>query len=513
MKTYITIKSLPIVAGLLLLLSGCNDFLTEVPQSKLMQDFFYTSPERINIGVMGCYSGLATLTQNEWLLTEQRSDNAWQYNTGSSNINRIAQTNISLFRPFATMSEVQTYWQQAFQNISNINAVLPSVADNKYVTQETLRAQYEGELLFLRALHYYKLTSLYGDMFKVTTPLAPSEALMLTRRPVAEVYNDIIIPDLKAAIADLPTQYSTTNVGRATKWAAEALLAQAYMMLGGSANLALAKPLLQDLMNAPQLGLLPNYSDIFSTSGANEMNKEIVFAVRYSRTQQGLGSPFSNLFAAENSGTDIVKVGQSYGYNTPTNEIMNLFYTDSADLRIPSCFQIYAKKATPIPYISKFIDPSITLASNGENDWPEIRYADVVLLYAEVLAQDGGYATANQYVNQIRSRAGLKPVPAYTSPTEALDAVYAERRKELAFEDKRWFDLLRMATSYNNPDKPMNVLRTHVFVTDWEEMYSKYTAQPLPAQSDFTTGRLLLPVPQYELNVNPSVPQNPAYAN
>ena len=348
-------------------------------------------------------------------------------------------------------------------------------------------------------------------MFAVTTPLAPAEALALTRRPVAEIYNDIIIPDLKIAAANLPEQFSGSDAGRATQWAAKALLAEACMMQGGSANLALAKPLLQDVMNAPQLGLLPKYSDVFSTT--NEMNREIIFAVRYSRTTQGLGSPFTNLFAAENSGTDIVAVGQSYGYNTPTNEIMNLFNANPADQRISTCFQIYAKKATPIPYVSKFIDPNITFAGNGENDWPEIRYADVVLLYAEVLAQDGNYATANGYVNQIRARAGLDPAPAYTSSTEALDAVYAERRLELAFENKRWFDLLRMATSYNDPNKPMDILRTHVFVTDWDEMYSKYTSQPLPAASDFTNGKLLLPIPQYELNVNPAIPQNSAYAN
>ena len=503
---------LPIYAILLIFLFGCNDFLTEEPQSVLVQDYFYTSPERINEGIMGCYAGLAALTQNEWLLTELRSDNTWQYSTGSSNVNRVAQTNISLFRPFASMSEVQAYWQQAFSDISNINGVLLSVKDNKYVSQEPLRAQYEGELRFLRALHYYKLTSLYGDMFAVTTQLAPAEALSLTRRPIAEIYNDIIIPDLQIAITDLPSQYSTTDAGRATKWAAEALLAQAYMMLGGSANLALAKPLLEDLMTASPHGLLPKYSDVFSTT--NEMNKEIIFAVRYSRTPQGLGSSFTNLFAAENSGADVVAVGQSYGYNTPTNEIMNLFKVDSTtDQRISTCFQIYAKKATPIPYVSKFIDPNIIFASNGENDWPEIRYADVVLLYAEILAQDGGYATANQYVNQIRTRAGIDPVLAYTSPTEALDAVYAERRLELAFEDKRWFDLLRMVTSYNDPNKPMDILRTHVFVTDWDEMYSKYTSQPLPVASDFTNGKLLLPIPQYEINVNPNIPQNSAYAN
>jgi hypothetical protein len=183
------------------------------------------------------------------------------------------------------------------------------------------------------------------------------------------------------------------------------------------------------------------------------------------------------------------------------------------DQRRLVCIQVYDKKATPIPYVAKFIDTDIIFANNGENDWPEIRYADVVLLYAEVLAQDGNYATANQYVNQIRNRAGIELMQPFTSSIQALDSVYAERRLELAFEDKRWFDLLRMATSYNDPNKPMDVLRTHVFVTDWETMYSQYTAQPVPSQSDFTTGKLLLPIPQYELNVNPSISQNPAYAN
>jgi hypothetical protein len=130
------------------------------------------------------------------------------------------------------------------------------------------------------------------------------------------------------------------------------------------------------------------------------------------------------------------------------------------------------------------------------------------------LAQDGNQAIVHQYINKIRDRAGiLTPAPVFISSGEALDAVYAERRLELAFENQRWFDLLRMIKSYNNPNKPMNILKTHVFVTDWDEMYSKYNARPVPNELDFTTERLLLPIPQYEINVNPNVSQNPAYAN
>jgi hypothetical protein len=134
--------------------TGCEDFLTDKPESVLTQVDFYTTPTRINQGVIGCYAGLANIQKDEWMYTELRSDNSCQSETGSSATIRIDQTDIASFRLSPSLPALRDYWYKIFQNISNINAVLPSVKDNSYVSNESLRAQYEVNFVF-ESYHYY----------------------------------------------------------------------------------------------------------------------------------------------------------------------------------------------------------------------------------------------------------------------------------------------------------------------------------------------------------------------
>lgn len=495
--------------------TSCEGFLTEVPESALTSADFYTTPTRINQGIIGCYNGMAAIQQDEWMYTELRSDNTWQDGTGSSATARIDQTDIASFRTSPSLPALQTYWYKTFQNISNINAVLPSVADSKYITTESQRAQYEAELLFMRAYHYYTLVNLFGDMFKITKVIGPNEAKKIVRSPVSEIYNEIIIPDLIKAASQAPVSYPDADKGRITKWAAKALLAKTYMMIGGSQNLALAKTLLEEVMAAPQHKLLTGtgaYANIFSVT--NEMNDEIIFAIRYKGGSLGIGSGFWPNFAPLGSANQFLKLGTPLGYNAPTLELRSLFEANGTDLRKDACYKVWVKSATSsVPYISKYMDASMTQASQAENDWIVIRYADVVLLYAEILAQNGSHATAHTYVNQIRSRAGLTGIGPFGSKIEALDAVYAERRLEFAFENQRWFDLLRMAKSYDNPNKALEIMIKHTFVTDWELNYSKYNPIQPPEQRFYIKERLLLPIPQTEIDTNNEmkIAQNDTY--
>lgn len=485
--------------------SGCKKFLIDEPQSVLTQVDFYTTPVRINQGVLGCYAGMASIMQDEWMFTENRSDNSCVANTGTGTTLRVDLCDLKFFRTSPSLPMLKTYWYKIFQNISNVNAVLPSVANNTYVTVESQRAQYEAELLFIRAYHYYNLVNLFGDMFKITTVIGPNEAKKIPRSPVVEIYNEIIIPDLIKAANQAPDMYSANETGRITKWAAKSLLAKAYMMMGGSENLAKAKILLTDVLTKSPHGLLTGagaYARIFDIN--NEMNNEIIFAVRYKGGSLGIGSPFWGTFAPEGSANLFLKIGTPVGNNNPTYDIMNLFNSNNKDNRKSACFKVWNKSATSqIQYISKYMDPSMTQALQGENDWIVIRYADLVLLYAEILAQDGNYGIAHIEVNKIHARAGLDPVNApYPSKEIALDNIYTERRLELCFENQRWFDLLRMGNAYNNPNKAVEVLKEHTFMTDWDILYSLYNPILPPEERFFNKQRLLLPIPQSEIDTN-----------
>jgi len=504
--------------------SGCDNIITDVPESALTQTDFFTTPTRINNGIMGCYEGMANIKEVEWRFTEIRSDNTCVSSTGTGQTDRADICDLKFFRTSPSQTGLLNFWYLLYQNISNVNSILPFVAKGQtYVPVETQREQYEGELLFIRAFHYYTLVSLWGNMFKVTGVVGPNEAKTIPRSPVSEIYNDIIIPDLIKAANQLPPSYSSSDAGRITKWAAKSLLAKAYMMIGGDANLTLAKGLLEEVMETPQHGLLTTgitvggkllspFASIFDVS--NEMNKEIIFAIRYKGGAYGIGSTFWGTFAPEGSANQILKIGTPIGNNNPTPDLMNQFYTDSTDTRIDASFRIWKKSSTTnIPYISKYIDANMTQALQAENDWIEIRYADIVLLHAEIEAQQSDFPAALNDVNRIRTRAGIKSYISFDSKTEALDSVYTERRKELAFENQRWFDLLRMGDAYGDPEKAINILKTSVFVTDWTALYSLYSPILPPTESSFITDRLLLPIPQQEIDTNNDmvIPQNTGY--
>ena len=485
--------------------NSCEKFLTDNPESVLTQVNFYTTPVRINQGVLGCYAGMASITNDEWIFTEMRSDNTCVNNSGTGSTVRVDMCDLKFFRTSPSLPMVRDYWYKIFQNISNINAVLPSVADNKYLPMEEQRAQYEGELLFMRAYHYYQLVNLFGDMFKITSVIGPNEAKQINRSPVSEIYDEIIIPDLIKSASEAPGTYTGTDQGRITKWAAKSLLAKVYMMVGGAEKLGKAKVLLTEVMTSSPHSLITGtgaYAKVFDIT--NEMNSEIIFAIRYKGGALGIGSPFWGTFAPDGSVNTILKIGTPVGNNNPTFEIMSKVNADPKDTRKSTLFSLWYKTpTTPLQYIAKYQDATMTQALQSENDWPVIRFADIILLYAEVLAQDGNFAVAHTQVNKTRVRAGMDPIVIpFSSMEVALDSVYSERRKELAFENQRWFDLLRMAKSYNDPEKPVTILRKHIFVTDFAILYSKYNPILPPEDRFFKKERLLLPIPQAEIDTN-----------
>ena len=163
--------SLIIASALLAMIAftSCEDFLKEQPESVLTQVDFYTTPTRINQGVLGCYAGITKVLNDEWMYTELRSDNTCVASTGSSSETRTYLTSFAHFSLISSEPILQNYWYNTFQNLSNVNAVLPSVLDNTYVPIEAQRAQYEAELRFIRAYHYLNLVNLFGDMFKITS--------------------------------------------------------------------------------------------------------------------------------------------------------------------------------------------------------------------------------------------------------------------------------------------------------------------------------------------------------
>ncbi|MFC5625374.1 RagB/SusD family nutrient uptake outer membrane protein [Algoriphagus winogradskyi] len=453
------------------------------PISEIGEGNFYQTDLDFNTAMVAAYNGMQAPILNEWAMTELRSDNTRLHNSQTASNIYIPLRELDLMTFTAEQPNIYEYWADTYQNISRVNTVLDRLDD---IESQSLRAQLEGEASFIRAYHYFNLVRLFGEVYLVDSRISAQEAKNLTPASVDALYS-FIISDLTAAASLLPTSYPAESAGRATSWAAKGLLAKVYRT---QRKFTEAETLLAEVIAGSGAALLTGangYQQVFSTS--NELNKEILFAVRFKAGGLGIGSPLANYFAPQNSGSFVIN-GDGNHFNKPTDELINLY--DSADLRQNVAFQRGYIGAggnfVEDNFVYKFYSP-VSISQDAENDFPVLRYADILLMYAEALNENGKTAMALTYLNQVRERAGLT---AYTieevgSKDAFTEKLLLERRLEFAFENQRWFDLVL----YNMVEETLNTqYETEVF-------YSEYTFGISPVQSD----KLLLPLPQREVDI------------
>ena len=488
-------------------LVGCN--MDQYPYSEIAAGDYVTDADAVNTLVIGAYNGLYDVIYYEWALTELRSDNARMRVTGSSSqdtklIEQLDQGTVETAHEW-----VGNYWDNTYSVINRANQVLEHL---DVVADPVLAAQYRGEAQFIRAMLYFNLVRLYGPVFLVTSTTGSDEARRMQRSPVEEIYSQIE-RDLEQIVTEelLPLEMPSADLGRANLTAARALLAKVYMThyrVGDEKYLA-AKPLLADVLSAvgsPESEEdLVDYDKIFSTD--NEMNKEIIFAVRYLSGNVGLGSPFTTLFGPLNNGNSVV-MGSPKHYNFPSDNILAAFNANTeagyADCRKAVCFSEGYNHVVSgwidTRYVTKFLDTKMASEYDGENDWPVLRVGDVALLYAELINElEGPTEEAFKYLNMIRARAGIREYAAadLASRYQFREAVRQERRLELAFENQRWFDLMRWGVATTTVN---DYLASEVFYSGYN-----YTVNPI---ADW---QVMLPIPLSVLNINPDVAQNVGY--
>jgi len=495
--------------------TSCNKIIDIYPTSNLYDQSYYKDVNEVDNALTGCYNGLQKPMYNEWTVTELRSDNAIMGNPTSSSADNHELSDLDLFIPSTSNSGIYDYWLSTYYNIYNVNKVLHNLAINYHPADGSLsydsihipvtlddRKRISSEATFIRAYHYFNLVRLFGGVFLIHQPVTPAEAKLINRDSVSSTYN-LIIADLKNTIDNGNTQpYASINVndlGRANSWAAKALLAKVYLTLNRKAEAII---LLQDVMANSGYGLQSTYAAAFST--INEMNSEILFAVRYKAGKVGLGSPFANLFAPTNSGLAIVN-GDGNGYNYPATDLKGL-YANTDPRKSFNIGQYYSKV-----YVNKYIS-NLIYADDAENDWPVIRYADVILMLAEA---QGNTPSSLTLINSIRTRVTQSALSATAVNTTAKfeKALSIERRLEFAFENQRWFDLLRFNTTMTTITAEQSIKDHYALM--YSSHYSSYP-QPLTLtqlQALVTTDRLLLPIPQREIDNNTTmvIPQNPSY--
>ena len=256
-----------------------------------------------------------------------------------------------------------------------------------------------------------------------------------------------------AAESALPAKCSGDEVGRATSGAAKSLLGRVYLTKGDFLN---AESKLKEVTTMGYQ-LLANYEDLFDYT-KSEHHSEYIFDIEY-QSGIGEGSTFTTAFfpnfSEMNEFFNITGAGQEY--NNPTQELISLFVPGDTrkevTVGVPGGFYDADSVFHALPtstnqtYTKKYFDSSPVRADSKAN-WKVIRYADVLLMYAEALNENGKPQQAIPFLNQVRTRAGLEGYPNTMSQTETRDAIVLERRLELSFEGVRWFDLVRTGKAY-----------------------------------------------------------------
>ncbi len=477
-----------------------EDFLVTTDPTRIGTEVFYKNQAQFNQALNGVYGQLQTITNSAYVFQELPSDNTTVDLNPSDRGDAVRWEAFEFSTVNAGNTDISGLWNRYYSALYNTNYTLEKLTTSEL--DATAKAPIEGQLKFLRAYFYFHLVQYFGDVVLVTSTLAnPDQAFDLVRSPQAEVWAQIE-KDLNEAITGLPATYPAAQVGSATKGAALALLGKVYL------TQKKYNDAVSTLKQVTGYALNPVYADNFNPAKKN--GPESIFEVQYQGGNDlGEWSSFAYTFAPRASAAAVTGFANTPpgGRNIPTNDLIAAY--EPGDLRKDASLKTsYTLNGTVvnIPYIIKYTHPH-TLSGRTDDNWPVLRYADVLLMLAEALnEQSGPTPEAYGYLNQVRTRAGLKEVSGLDKAMFKT-AVLKERRVELAFENQRWFDLKRTMTpaelaafmnAYGAKEKANpTVSRGGISFTAQDYVYSDY--------------EYYLPVPAPEILLNSKLTQNPGY--
>jgi len=473
-------------------ITACNDLLTEEPKDRISTEAFFQSAADAKAAIAATYRPLSTGslwgTNLQWALNAATDESRVGPEEENPNIVALTQLSWTTTNPYIAGSNAGGgAWAGLYQMITRANLVLARVPAIEMA--ETDKNQILAEAKFLRALGYFYLVRLYGDVPLVLTP-EEQEALG-PRTPQAQVFAQIV-KDATEAEAALPATWPATDKGRATKGSAQALLAEQYIWRKDWPAAAAAA---KRVIDSGVYGLQPNYINAF-LPGSQNRNEEVFAAQSSSAT----GAPAIDIAAWEyprnmnpnsNGGWGTWQPLQSFIDSYPAGDYRRevSFFTSGRD---PN-----GNLVTFLPHVYKY-RPT---ARPGQQDvnWPIYRYADVLLMYAEALNEQNQPATALTYVNMVRARARNgtgaenRASPADLvglSQAQTRQAIFDERKWELAYEGKRWFDLVRQG---------------------FPVFQAALSTDPTVIATNVQPTRMVWPIPQAQIDLNPELTQNPGY--
>ena len=476
-------KSIIIILSVMLGLTSCDDFLSLSPEYVINEEDFYKSENDYETAVIGIYDRLQSLHNLSTLyLGELTTDNTIiNWTAPTTGEQECDELNIT-----SSNSYVNSLWVTCYSAIANSNNILARI--NDISMDESTRNQYEGEASFIRAYCYFYLVRFFGKVPIVKVAFrSPDEvsSFDMTRQPVSDVYN-LIEEDLQNA-ASLLSGIDMVK-GRASSGAAKTLLGKAYLTKGDYVS---AATVLKEVIDSGDYDLVDDYGSLFD--GSNEHSVESIFEIEYLSGDLGEGNTFSYMFSPALFNMMLfINNQQGAGRLTPTKDLFESY--DVGDLRKNASVadSVLTTDGTyeHTLYGFKFVDFS-TSKVNGDGgiNFTSLRYADVLLMYAEALNENNQTSSAFTYLNMVRNRAGLNELDGLSKEEVAL-ALEKERRVEFLYEGHRWFDLVRTG-------RAKTVMNNYFINAGMSFSLEDY--------------ELLMPIPSNEISISPELEQNPNY--
>lgn len=510
--------------------ASCSDEYMNTPPAHLVSsESFYKTASQVDQAVVGLYADMQLVDYNGYhFMSECRSDNYWV----DPQPNALREySEIGSFRATWTLTTFNDLWNLLYKTIYDSNILLSKI-DGAEFKSESMKNQFTGEARFMRGWAYLELARFFGNVPIINRPVTPSESKSIGQSTPREVFDQMVIPDLTEAAKLLPVKKSLVDAnsksvaasGRADKVAAQAMLARAYMTLAGypfndASAKANAKTVLQEVLAKESSYFAPNMTEWKKQwmPSSDYYNKYTIFAVQHRLKENNNYVVFNSTPELAPSRTSIRMMGNSIwvekslayefeknnhadqrGLGTCTLEDQAAetnyagyanetgTYTDengvSHDVLLRTICQKWVPTKEKLAAVGmSFDEGTLTNYYDWPTNFPVLRMEDMMLLYAEILADEGDITGAMSYVNKIRARAGVDQ-PTASSKEEAMKYIKRERRLELLGEGVRWFDEIRYGE----------------WKTDTENMFNRYN-NPVGTSLDFLKN-YLYPIPQNQYN-------------
>ena len=530
--------------------TSCEDFLTEEIRGQQNLDTYFSDIESCEAYITGCYQDITCggwwNINTVWLLSEMCSDDAWMGNTSQSQSDYISLAHYQ--GSGASNGPISNFWQYRYKAILRCNVAIERIAQMDLVDTER-QNQLIAEARFLRGYFYFELVRNFGGVPLMTSFSDPAEVQGITRASTEETYA-FIEEDLLAAAEVLPGR-NEAEVGRATRGAALGLLGKVYLY---QEKWEKARDVLKTVIDSKEYDLLPEFGQVWDVEYDNSI--ESLFEVQYEYDETlAVGGSLSVVTGSRNG------PGDGWSWCQPTANLEQAYIDAGDTVRLKwtiiksGCTEIAGENR-----FNEFVENNSTVANADElieqygwdqncyiidpalhksariirkyflplEDRPEVyntdkcplnhrilRFADVLLMYAEACNELGQDNDAQEALNRVHTRAKMSPVTA--TGTQLRDAIRLERRLELAFEQNRLYDIRRWKDDSGQP-VIASILGPNGSFVQWnmnEATRDRYEWENQGESSDkgstFQLNRdLVFPIPLYEVTQsNGSIEQNP----